>query len=267
MKDFYREFAASFDLRTGDSVWLSSETVRLAFLCKKNGMRFDPSLLIDAFQSVLGEEGTLLLPVFSFEFSNHGHYDYLHTKGTTGVLGNTALSRGDFRRTLHPMHSFAVWGKDRELLCGMTNTHSFGEDSPFAYCKERNVTQLMLGTDYVHSMTFVHYVETVCRVPYRFAKQFTGTYVTAEGRGEARTCDYAARRPEVGTTEQFNRIGAVLEEKGIATVHRFQGIESRVVQLGKSFDPIREDILHNRCRLLYDFTVSRESLFEGFGEI
>lgn len=262
----FEELIDSFEIKHGDRVWLSSEIVKLVLLCRKLGAEFDASKLLDCFQSAVGEEGTLLLPTFSFVFSNTGKYDYTHSKGATGALGNTALQRGDFVRTKHPMHSFAVWGKDQERLCMMENKHSFGMDSPFAYCKENNVKQIMLDTDYVHAMTFVHYAETMCDVPYRFSKSFTGIYVTRDGEEEERTYDYAARRLDVGTTEQFNRIGAILERRGVAQMKDYCGVVSRVVLLGDSYDLICEDILHNQCRNIYDFNISREELFRGFGE-
>lgn len=261
----FEELIESLEIERGDRIWLSSEVVRLALLCKKVGAEFDASALLDCFQAAVGEEGTLLLPTFSFVFSNTGKYDYTRTKGVTGVLGNIALQRNDFVRTKHPMHSFAVWGKDQEKLCMMENKHSFGTDSPFAYCKENNVKQIMLGTDYVHAMTFVHYAETMCAVPYRFPKSFTGKYVTSDGTEEERTYDYAARRLDVGTTEQFNRIGEILEKQGFAQMKDYCGVVSRVVLLGDSYDLICEDILHNQCRNIYDFEVSREKLFEGYG--
>lgn len=262
----FEELIDCLGIERGDRIWLSSEIVKLVLLCKKAGEAFDASALLDCFQSAIGEEGTLLLPTFNFAFSDNGKYDYINTKGTTGVLGNTALQRNDFVRTQHPMHSFAVWGKDQETLCKMENKHAFGPDSPFAYCKENNVKQIMLGTDYVHAMTFVHYAETMCAVPYRFSKSFTGIYVTCDGTEEERTYDYAARRLDVGTTEQFNRIGAMLEERGIAQVKDYCGFTSRIVLLGDSYDLICEDILHNQCKNIYDFSVSREELFKGFGE-
>lgn len=68
------------------------------------------------------------------------------------------------------MHSFEVWGKDQDYLVTLDNRNSFGSDSPFAYCISHHVKQIILGTDYVHAMTFVHYAEVSCNVPYRFAK-------------------------------------------------------------------------------------------------
>lgn len=261
----YEELMESLEIQKGDRIWLSSELVKLIFLCRKFGIKFDASILLNYFQDAVGEEGTLMLPTFCFDFSNKGWYDYTFSKGNTGALGNAALERGDFIRTLHPMHSFAVWGKDQELLCSMKNKHAFGTDSPFGYCKKYNVKQIMLGTDYVHAMTFIHYAETMCNVPYRFAKSFTGMYVK-DGIEEERTYDYAARRLDVGTIEQFNRIGELLEEKAIAQVKEYKGFMSRIVALGDSYDMICADILHNQCRNIYDFSIPREEIFEGFGE-
>lgn len=261
--DIYGKIIDQFNIKTGDRIWLSSEVIRYALLFKRKGERFDTSLLLDAFQEAVGEDGTLLLPTFCWDFSNKQKYDYLHSKGNAGVLGNVALQRTDFKRTRHPMHSFAVWGRDQEILCSMDNKHAFGEDSPFEYCRANHVKQIMLGTDYTHAMTFVHYAETMCHVPYRFAKSFIGIYVTEMGVGEERTYDYAARRLDVGTREAFNRIGMILEERGIASKVEFEGIESYVVMLGDSYDVICDDIRHNMCRNIYDFSVPREELFGG----
>lgn len=264
--DLYREIIDQFDIKAGDRIWVSSEVLKYALVFQEKGERFDASLLLDAFQEAVGERGTLILPTFCFDFSNKKKYDCLRSKGNAGALGNVALQRPDFKRTKHPMHSFAVWGEDQKILCSMDNRHSFGEDSPFEYCRSNNVRQIMLGTDYVHAMTFVHYVETMCRVPYRFAKSFTGIYVTEMGVEEERTYDYAARSLDVGTQEVFNRIGMLLEERGMAAKVEFEGITSHVAMLGDSYSVICDDILHNMCRNIYDFSVPREELFRGYGE-
>ena len=258
----YESIVKQLGVRPGDRVWLSSELIRLVLQFKRAGAVFDASELIDAFQNALGKEGTLILPTFSFEFSNKGRYDYLNTKGTTGVLGNVALERPDFLRTTHPMHSFAVWGKDQEELVGMTNKNSFGMDSPFGYCVGKHVRQIILGTDYVHAMTFIHYAEVVCNVPYRFAKSFTGIYVTANGIEEKRTYDYAARKLEISPEEQFNKIGLILEKEGVSRRLDISGLECYDIDLASSFPIICEDIVGNMCRNIYDFNIDRRLVFQ-----
>lgn len=258
----YKEIPNTIGLKPGERVYLSSDLMALAFTAKKNGESFCIDEFVDAFQKQITSDGTLIIPTFHFDFSNKGKYDYCGTPSCTGALGNAALKRADFRRTKHPMHSFAVWGKDQELLCAMQNQNSFGMDSPFGYMQEKNVTQVMLGTDYQCSMTFVHYVEHMAEVPYRFYKEFTGEYVDADGIAAIRTYQYPARRLELGSVERFNRIGKQLEEQGIAQRYVINKISVTKVSLRESYPVIYEDAKYNMCRNLYDFEIDREQIWE-----
>ncbi len=257
----YTEIPKIIGLKKGDRVYLSSDILMLSFLAMKNGEKFDLDKLLDSFIEAIGDDGTLLIPTFNFDFSNKGFYDYKNTMSTTGALGNAALKRDDFKRTKHPMHSFSVWGRDKEYLCAIENLNSFGPDSPFAYMKEKNVIQVMLGTDYQRSMTFVHYAETCAKVPYRFHKEFTGTYVDASGKESTVTYEYPARVLEYGTHEMFNRIGEILEQKGISKKFDVNGVVINKCMLGDSFDTIYEDAANNMCRNLYDFDADRDMIW------
>lgn len=258
----YEKIVSQFNLQKGDRIWLSSELIKLVLLLKKKQIKFDGNELINAFQNSVGKEGTILIPTFSFDFSNKKHYDILHTKGTTGALGNLALQRDDFKRTKHPMHSFMVWGKDKELVTSMDNKNSFGLDSPFGYCIRNHVRQVILGTDYVHAVTFIHYAEATCNVPYRFAKSFTGEYVTENGETEIKTYDYAARKPEIQPEEVFNKMGNILETEGVSKKIDIDGLECYLVDLAKSYPIICKDIIENKCRNIYDFNIAREEIFK-----
>lgn len=258
----YAEIVSRFGLKKGESIWVSSELIRLMLFFKKKGIDFDGNELIDAFQEAVGEEGTIIIPTFSFEFSNNKFYDIRNTKGTTGVLGNIAQQRTDFKRTQHPMHSFMVWGKDKDWLVSMQNKNSFGVDSPFGYCLSNRVKQVILGTDYVHAMTFVHYAEYTCNVPYRFAKLFTGTYITEAGDVEERTYDYAARRLEIEPRETFNKMGLILEENCVSKKIDVMGLECYYIDLASSYPLICKDILDNQCASIYDFNIDRKDIFK-----
>lgn len=258
----YEKLVSYFDLKKGDSIWLSSELIKLVLTLKKKQIKFDGNKLINAFQDAVGEEGTILIPTFCFDFSNKKHYDILNTKGTTGALGNLALQREDFKRTKHPMHSFMVWGKDKELLTSMENKNSFGLDSPFGYCIRNHVRQVVLGTDYIHAVTFIHYAEVTCNVPYRFAKSFTGEYVNENGETEIRTYDYAARKLEIEPEETFNKMGKILEIEGVSKKLDVDGLECYLVDLARSYPIICKDIIENKCRNIYDFNIPREEIFK-----
>lgn len=257
----YKEFPDIIGLKQGDRIYLSSDIMALAFIAKKNGESFSIDALINVLQEHITLTGTIMIPTFHFDFSNKGVYDYCQTPSSTGALGNAALKRADFRRTMHPMHSFAVWGKDQELLCGMQNLNSFGKDSPFGYMHENNVIQIMLGTDYQRSMTFVHYVENMAKVPYRFYKEFTGEYVDERGERSNRTYEYPARYLELGSVERFNRVGEILEEQKIVKEFVLNDIPIKKVPLGESYPIIYHDAKYNMCRNLYDFEKERELIW------
>lgn len=110
-------------------------------------------------------------------------------------------------------------------------------------------------------MTFVHYAETVCNVPYRFAKSFTGHYVKADESVEVRTYDYAARILELQTVETFNKMGKILEAAGVSRKILIFGIECYQIDLAKSFPLICSDIVNNKCANIYDFNKDREEIF------
>lgn len=258
----YEKIVSYFNLQKGDSIWLSSELIKLVLNLKKKQIKFDGNELINAFQNVIGEDGTILIPTFCFDFSNKKHYDILKTKGITGALGNLALQRADFKRTKHPMHSFMVWGRDKDLLTSMDNKNSFGVNSPFGYCIRNHVKQVVLGTDYVHAATFIHYAEVTCNVPYRFSKSFTGEYVTENGDIEIRTYDYAARKLEIEPEEIFNKMGQILEKEGVSKKLNVEGIKCYLVDLARSYPIICKDIIENKCRNIYEFNIPREEIFK-----
>lgn len=78
--DIYSKIISCFDLKRGDCIWLSSELIKLVLLLKRNNITFDGNALIETFQKAVGQEGTILIPNFSFEFSNHKFYDIRKTK-------------------------------------------------------------------------------------------------------------------------------------------------------------------------------------------
>jgi len=258
----YEKIVSQFNLKKGDDIWISSELIKLVLSLKCKKIKFDGNELIDAFQKVVGPKGTILIPVFSFEFSNKKHFDILKTKGITGALGNLALQRNDFKRTKHPMHSFAVWGNDQDYLTSLDNKNSFGVDSPFGYCVGNHVKQVILGTDYVHAMTFIHYAEVTCNVPYRFTKNFTGEYVTESGDIKISTYEYAARKLDIEPEEVFNKMGKILEIEGASKKIDIDGLECYLIDLAQSYPIICKDILENKCTNIYDFNIPRDDVFK-----
>lgn len=252
----------ALNIDRGSTIYLSSRVVELASSVMAQGHCFNIDELIDAFLEELGDEGTLLVPTFCFDFSDKGRYDKRKPKCFTGSLGKAALKRSDFKRTQHPMHSFAVAGKHQLDYCALENKESFGPDSPFALMMKHGAVNIMLGTDCEHAFTFAHYVEACAHVPYRFLKTFVGSYIDDNGVSAERAYDYFARKYELDPVEHLDRIGKVLQNKGILEHVELGHCVANVVDLRASYPVILDDIVSNQCRNLYDFACSRESVFD-----
>lgn len=208
--------------------------------------------LIDALKAQVGEEGTLLFPVYSWDFCRGKGFNYKTTRGEVGALNNYVLTnRSDFRRTKHPIYSFMVWGKDADKLCAYNNQEAWGEASIFAYLHREKAKELDLNVSATRSMTFKHYVEQSVKVPYRYPKFFCGTYVDENGVSEYRTYSMYVRDLSVElepsqTNEFFNDSGA-----GKTVLHRGWGIH--VIELDKAYELLKNDLLHNHGKNVYAF--------------
>lgn len=178
------ELAKYLPIDRGDSVLVASDVTYLCWLAYREGKIFDLDRLIDCLQEKLGAEGTLLFPTYNWKFCKGIPFDYRKTKSEVGSFSQAALNRKDFTRTRHALYSFAVWGKDRDLLVAKNDSNSFVGDTPFDYLYHNNSKMVILNAKLC--FTFMHYVEETIGVDYRFCKEFHGEYIDADGHHSQR---------------------------------------------------------------------------------
>jgi aminoglycoside 3-N-acetyltransferase len=233
--------------------------MKLTFTSMRNGERFDRDKFLEAILDTIGEEGTLLIPTFNWDFCHGVAFDYHKTPCKTGTLGTVALRHPAFRRTQHPLYSFAVAGKDQQLLCQMQNVSSFGDDSPFGYLERCHGKSVLIDLHYTDCFTFVHHCEEVCGVnTYRFQKTFTAQYIDAEGHESTRSYSMLVRSYELYEETDLTLIGEKMENPsafdGIsdmpaaARLVTLNDIPYRLVDLAAAAPIIKDDIRHNASR-------------------
>ena len=253
MKDYisFAKIVDHLNVREGDCLLVSSDILALAVAAQAHGEVFDPNAFIDSLFRKLGKEGTLLFPTFNFDFCDKGEFDIRQTPSLTGALSRAALRRPDFKRTRHPIHSFAVGGKHQKDLCALENVSSFGEDSPFGFLHRHDGIMWIIGLPYQGSFTFVHYVEEREEVSYRYLKEFTSRYVDENGRVEVRSYSMYVRDKDKGVESWVDPIGEVLEQEGIAVSQSINGVSFKQISLRNAYHPIAKDIKINRGKNLY----------------
>ncbi len=138
----------------------------------------------NAFFSVAGEEGTWVLPAFSYSFCRGEEFDPLRTPGQCGVLSEEARRDKHAVRSEDANFSVVAIGARADELTRNPPPKSFGDDCFFARF-------LSMGGKFVNlnvhpATTFIHYVEAANAVPYRWHKPFPGR-VLVHGKAEERT--------------------------------------------------------------------------------
>lgn len=123
----------------------------------------------------LGVEN-IIMPVFTYSFNNEKDFDVLESRSLMGALSESFRKQDGVYRTLDPMCSFAIKGKiAEEFKKFKPKNNSLGFGSCYNFLdKQADVKYLFFGADLADCFTYVHYVERIIDVPYRFDKTFSG---------------------------------------------------------------------------------------------
>lgn len=122
-----------------------------------------PQTVIRTLMEVVGEEGTILMPVFSRPAAR---FSMQETPSRTGLVTETFRRMPGVTRSPHPTHSVAVWGADAEEIArGHEQASGLGVDSPFHRLARRGGLVLLVGCD-SRSSSIIHVAEAIAQVPY-----------------------------------------------------------------------------------------------------
>ena len=192
--------------------------------------------LFDSIMS-LGSEN-LVLPTFTFSFCNGENFSVNESKSFMGSLNEHARKHKDFVRSSDPLMSVALSGPKKELLAS-GNLESIGAGSTFDVIRNSaNVKFMFFGVELGDCFTYMHYLEWLAGVPYRYNRTFTGNVISSDGKTTEQTHslfvrygnvypnqashDYALELKELGALEQ-ERVGdstiSVTDEKPASSLY------------------------------------------------
>ena len=120
---------------------------------------------------------TICMPTFTFSYCNKQIYDKQNSRSKMGALNEFFRKQNNVIRSNDPLMSVAVSGRNTCLANGIS-THSIGDNSTFDILHHTsNVKFLFLGTKMGDCFTYMHYLEWLFGVPYRYERRFTGSSV------------------------------------------------------------------------------------------
>jgi aminoglycoside 3-N-acetyltransferase len=218
LKDL-KECLVRLGVKTGQTLIVHSSLLRFGVL--EGGAKGVYQLLLE----MLGPNGTLVMPAFTFAYGSSRIWDYHSTKSETGALTEFMRKQPDVIRTIHPFHSVVVQGSLRDEFGKCQQLSSFGRGSPFDLLHQAGAYNLSLGTDFEGGATFLHHTEEVRQVPYRMNKEFPGEVHLADGTLDPRTFRMFVRaiEPEYEYVNNWNRVWEALQQEQVFQVEDLQG--------------------------------------------
>jgi aminoglycoside 3-N-acetyltransferase len=200
----------------GDTVLIHSAISRTLRAARSAGAGdASPLDLLESFREAVGPDGSLLIPLFNFDFTKGIPFDIRTTPSQMGAFTEAARTYPGAIRTGHPIYSFAVLGPRSGEAAGIRNFSGYGEDSPFAYLRQWNGKIAVLDLPDQNSMTFYHHVEEMAGVDYRFHKEFSAPYTSLDGKTADATFGLFVRDVARGVKTHVDPMGEYLWSKGL----------------------------------------------------
>jgi aminoglycoside 3-N-acetyltransferase len=128
--------------------------------------------------SVIGRDGTLILHSFSYGYIHGKEFDVDRTDSEVGPFTNYVRLLPQAMRSLHPVFSLTGIGKNAKNILSNCGKAGFGPSSPFYRLSKFNTIFVSLGTTIGESMTYIHHLEQMHGVTYRFNQCFSHTVIS-----------------------------------------------------------------------------------------
>lgn len=200
---------------------------------------------IGALKEVIGQEGILAVPTFSYSFCSGEVYDPEETPSRVGMLTERFRKEDKVIRTIDPIFSVAIWGNSRELY-KETGIDCFGKESIFQKIYRENFKILFIGETF--DMTFLHFIEQDYGVSYRFIKKFAGKIMVG-GELKKYTFDFYVRSLDGSVVYDLDKIVDFLDSKKVLRRNNLGYSQVRLVKAQDAYTEII-DGLKKDSRLL-----------------
>ncbi len=199
----------SVGIQNGDTIFVHSRVSAFGTRAPADRATF-LKILTETLERAVGETGTIIMPTFTYSFCNNESFDIEHSPSTVGVLTDFFRKEPGVFRTRHPIFSVAIKGPLHKQL-SIINEDSFGEKSIFGNLKNQGGKFVFLGAPF-SAFTFLHHIEQMYGVPYRYFKEFRGTIVGNTGGDVSST--YFVRKLNADIETDTSRLQKHLTDLG-----------------------------------------------------
>lgn len=175
----------------------------------------------EAFMEVLGEEGTLCVPAYFYEYARNSEpYDLKLSPVSKelGIFASYVASKENATRSINPISAISAVGKNAEFINGGKSGSSYGYDTPWERLTRIDAKMIFLGID-LRSLTYLHYVEQCMTLPHLYNKVYdtpvfdNGKKIDTTIIAQVRYLDFDISYSSLKNTTEFTNAGIVKSVK------------------------------------------------------
>ena len=161
-------------IQKGDTLFIHSQLFSLGLPLNVENKEDFCHLFFEALKEVVGQEGTLIVPTFTYSYCKKEIFDPLTTPSTVGLFSNFVFHQKEVERSHNGIYSIAVWGRNKKLYT-QDNKNVFGSSGLYSklFVQDRAFL-LSIGLGLYGSFTFIHAIEREVQSSYRYLKIFHG---------------------------------------------------------------------------------------------
>jgi len=166
-------------------------------------------------REVLGPQGVLVVPTFTFELGPSTPFNRLQARPTAmGALPNLVWNMDKSTRTRSCIHSYASIGEISAEIESVRDDSSFGMGSFFDLAVKENFLWVMLGCGINEGCTLLHHAEEIVGVPYRNMIYLPRKIQDTDGTIRSIRYRYFARDEENLRENEFGPVETRMREEG-----------------------------------------------------
>ena len=138
----------------------------------------------------------ILIPTFTYSFCQKKIFNVKKSLSEVGDFSNSCLKMKKFTRSINPIFSFCTYNFKNELKL-IDHEICFGTNSIFDYFQKKKGRIIVLGTSFEKSVTFLHHIEELHQVSYRYYKNFSGRVIDEKNHKKNFKIKYFARKKKL----------------------------------------------------------------------
>lgn len=227
-------------LKQGDVVFTHSSIGFLGYPRQVQNASGICRVIFDAFFAVLGKEGTLVVPTFTYSFPQEKDFDLENTPSTVGMFSEYVRCLPGSFRSSDPIFSVSAIGAKSGDITKDVSRECFGLGSVWERLYNLNAAFMNIGIDV--GSTFIHYIEQRLKVPYRYKRLFAGYLIEGSQKKRSGVVHFARDLTYRAATPDFTKLAQDARESGLAKIIPIGKSEINMIRAREMFELCRQKL-------------------------